>query len=123
MSGRNFAQNNIDFPYPNDEKIDTAEVQTAFVTTVSDSGYVGYSNIEEELSDSDVDYDHHFVAWVPLVPGSSLRTTTTSGNERALKPSYVQEGDGINIGPGDKWGGTPVCVFVLGEVPQKDLTA
>ena len=106
MPGRNFEKDSITHPIPNDQSFG-AQVEHAGVYEVEPGGYV---NIERD------DLAWHFVAWVPLEVNASVRTTTLHLNpDNTLKPTYVQSEKGINIGPGEEWGGRHVAIFILKE--------
>lgn len=105
MPGRNFENDSISFPYPNDREFTEAEVVHSEVTQVRTGGYTGV----------DSEWAGHFVAWVPLTVNGVLRTTTLHENPEKIKPTYVQSEGGINIGPKEKWGNEHVAIFVLEE--------
>lgn len=107
MPPRNFPDDNITFPYPNDEWISEEDVVHFKIDKVGAGGYVGV--------DRD-DLAWHFVAWVPLQVNASLRSTTLHDSpSNTIKPSYVQSEKGVNIGPKDEWKGRHVAIFVLDE--------
>lgn len=85
MPGENFADDNIVFPYPVGTDL-SDEVREVVIDQVNPRGYVGV----------DDEHSHHFVAWVPLEAGGTLRTMTRQATDR-VKPSYVQSEGGVNI--------------------------
>jgi hypothetical protein len=104
MVGRNFENDNIDYPYPADTNISDNVVHHE----IQQVGPGGWIDIDDEWS-------WHFVAWVPLEVNGVLRTATLHESPNVVKPSYVQSDGGINIGPRDEWGNEHVAIFVLDE--------
>lgn len=112
MPPRNFPDNNISHPYPNDYEFDKDDVVDHVIKKVGSTGYVNIKG-----------WPWHFVSWVPLEVNGVLRNTTHQLRPDRLVPSYIQSEQGVNIGPGDKWEGKLVAVFVLSDTLDEDQIA
>lgn len=110
MPGRNFEDDNIEFPYPSDTEFCEDDVAYFGIREVQPGGYVG---VDEK-------WQWHFVAWVPLQVNGVVRSLSLHESPDQLKPTYVQSDGGINISStnrGDEydWSGKSVAIFVLDE--------
>ena len=104
MPPRNFPNDNISHPYPNDYEFDEEDIVDHKLQKVGSTGYVEVEG-----------WPWHFVAWVPLEVHGVVRNTTRQLRPDRMVPSYVQSEQGVNIGPSDDWSGRYVAVFVLDE--------
>lgn len=115
MPTRNFPDDNITFPYPNDEPFTEEDVVHFKIDEVGSGGYV---KIDRD------DLAWHFIAWIPLQVNASLRSTTVHDSpSNTIKPSYVQSEKGVNIGPKDEWKERHVAIFVLNEELSEEQKA